>query len=138
MKTKMYCKQCAFGNLYRGPKPKFCQNCGVPLSIEAEVKRQIESSAAELKHKVQQNDPNEEDDEDVLIISLEALEVEIDNSDWQTHSVKMGQAVGTSDSEPKSAKKKRARGRPPKHDKQKFLEEFQREAGAKRPNKAEE
>ena len=145
MKTKMYCRQCAFGNLYQGPKPKFCQNCGSSLSMEAGADTGGEVAPKTYTmpegYSVDQggsNADNADNDENLKNIILDALEVEIDNTDWQTHSVKMGSAVGTRDSAPKLAPKKRGRGRPPKHDRERFLKEFQKEAGSKRPNKTEE
>ena len=70
---KLYCQQCGNGMTYASSKPKFCSQCGAPISIYSKQK--------ESKNENYEFDESlniEEDPADLNIGNMTSLDVDID------------------------------------------------------------
>ena len=107
-----YCQHCGSKNEYRFNKPKFCSNCGQPLSGEKILKQ--EPKTKEKKVSVSQ-DLDEEGTDIYEVPELSSLAYEIDFSD--KGSFRLGSLFNsqTKESQQSAPTSKPKRGRPRKN-----------------------
>jgi hypothetical protein len=140
---KIYCTECGSPTNYTSSKPKFCSACGSPFDKLVVNKVQLQKPTITkeniYKKPINQSknsfidDQEDYDDDDIQDVNnvpnIRSLDVELQANDMQ--KVKIGEIAGT------GASFKRQRNKTSKKltkaDKKKFLEEWQREAGAIRP-----
>lgn len=136
---KIYCTECGNPTTYTAAKPKFCSACGQPFdkSISKPTNQKVlANQPKKILPKVStilenQNDDIEDDyDEDVNHVpEINNLDVEIDRA--PSAKTRIGDIIGSSKSTSKREKIKTKDMT--KAERQKFLEDFKREAGAIRP-----
>lgn len=104
-----YCQHCGSKNEYRFNKPKFCSNCGQPLSGEKKLKQ--EPKVSEKKVSVSQ-DLDEEGTDVYEVPELSSLAYEIDFSN--NESFNLGSLFNNQPIESQQSAPKPKRGRPRK------------------------
>ena len=75
-----YCQECGSKNEYRFSKPKFCSNCGHPLSGEESVKSKQKVPPRKAQAQRIESDLDEEGTEIYEVPDLSRLEYEIESS----------------------------------------------------------
>lgn len=136
---KIYCTECGNPTTYTSAKPKFCSACGQPFdkSISNPTNQKVVTSQPKkIIPKVNAALNNEDDDfednydGDVNYVpKINNLDVEIDKA--PSTKTRIGDIIGSSKSVSKREKIKAKNAT--KAERQKFLEDFKREAGAIRP-----
>lgn len=130
---KAYCKQCGTATSYNMQKPKFCHNCGTPFSKVLNV-----SSYKATKTKPTLPTRSDEELSDDLIDSedynlpedINKLEFDMIGS-LQVKGTTVGDLAGTLD--PNTEFEPRLTPSEQNISEEKFLKDFQREAGTSRP-----
>ena len=148
---KIYCTECGNPTTYTSAKPKFCSACGEPFDKSVVNKVLLQKPTAdkpvtqnrpqkrilpriERKAEVENYDDNDDDyDDDYNSVNsvpqIDNLDIEIQET--ITQKTKIGDIIGSSKS---LNKREKLKGKnTTKAERQKFLEDFKREAGAIRP-----
>lgn len=149
---KLYCTECGSPTSYSASKPKFCSSCGTPFDKLVVNKVLMQKPTADkpvaprkivpiLKKATntqdEDTDPDFDDPEDDInevnrVPSIRRLDVEIDQHQPAQQKTKIGDILGSAKA---GAKREKIKAKPvTKADRKKFLEDFQREAGAIRPS----
>lgn len=136
---KIYCTECGNPTTYTAAKPKFCSACGQPFDksiskpanqkvLANQPKKTLPKVSTVLEN---ENDEFEDDyNEDVNHVpEINNLDVEIDRA--EPTKTRIGDIIGSSKSTSKREKIKTKDMT--KAERQKFLEDFKKEAGAIRP-----
>lgn len=109
-----YCQECGSKNEYRFSKPKFCSNCGHPLSgEESERNKNKKSPPRETRAERIESDFDEEGTEVYEVPDISRLEYDIETS--TSGSFSLGSLFKNVDSEYVEKKPKPKRGRPKKN-----------------------
>ena len=125
---KLYCQKCGSGTAYNMQKPKFCQSCG--SSFSASVKKP--SSVANKKSRSKTVSPvieDHEEEEASIPTNINKLEFDMVGS-LEVKGTTVATLAGTISP---NEKVNTERGSEPQVSKEKFLENFQKEAGTSRP-----
>lgn len=110
-----YCQECGSKNEYRFSKPKFCSNCGHPLSGEESVKPKQKVPPRKAQAQRIESDFDEEGTEVYEVPELSQLEYDIEVS--SNASFSMGSLFKNVRTDTESAPPKKKRGRPRKNGK---------------------
>lgn len=148
---KVYCTECGSPTNYTASKPKFCSSCGTSFDKLVVNKVLMQKPTADkpvapkrIAPKIQKATDIENDDEyddyddpedDINKInnvpSIRRLDVEIDQGPSVQQKTKIGDIIGSAKG---GAKREKIKGKNlTKAERQKFLEDFKKEAGAIRP-----
>ena len=128
---KIYCSACGHPNAYAATKPKFCNECGLKLGVS-----KAKATASPVLRAPINVEEGVLDEEEVEIVpQLGGLDVEVEP--YQTQGVTLQEIVDSNgdipDNESVASKPKRSKKTSKKvQDKarQKFLQDWQKEAGA--------
>jgi hypothetical protein len=142
---KIYCTECGSPTTYTAAKPKFCSACGMsfdklvinkvllqkPTVDQSKPVRKI-LPKIERKAEAENYDDNEDDDySDVNHVpEINNLDIEIEENPI-VRKTKIGDIIGSAKNASKREKNKSKNIT--KAERQKFLEDFKKEAGAIRP-----
>ncbi len=110
-----YCQECGSKNEYRFSKPKFCSNCGHPLSGEESVKPKQKVPPRKAQAQRIESDFDEEGTEVYEVPELSQLEYDIEVS--SNASFSMGSLFKNVRTDTESEPLKKRRGRPRKNGK---------------------
>ena len=119
---KLYCSSCGADNSYTMQKPKFCQKCGDSLDGTLKASRTTHSTSL----------PEEERDADV-VPNINKLDFDI-SGNQQVKGVSLEALSRIQTPQQPSNPQGKANKKVPRTSKKKVLEQFQKEAGAIRPN----
>jgi ribosomal protein L37E len=110
-----YCQECGSKNEYRFSKPKFCSNCGHPLSGEERAKPKQKVPPRKTQAERIESDFDEEGTEVYEVPELSQLEYDIEVS--SNTSFSMGSLFKNVRTDTESESPKKRRGRPRKNGK---------------------
>jgi len=125
----IYCQDCGHPNIYGSQKPNFCQSCGAPVG-------KTKAKLLKARKNAQQglDDDDSETTDATQVPDIDHLEVEIEGF-LRKKAIKMGDVAGTANPKEENPDDELV---PPQEgqaiSEKDFLEQFQKEAGAIRPN----
>jgi hypothetical protein len=94
----IYCQSCGQPNNYGSKKPKFCNNCGIPLDgskASAKPPKKLKKPKAEVKPKISAIELDYEDSESSSFLpNITRIEADIQTD--RVKGVKLGEIAGTS------------------------------------------
>ena len=128
---KTYCPNCGHGMSYSGAKPKFCSNCGTPISSLAKEENQNYQTNEDVETEEYESDEDQESLANLRNMSSLSVEIDTENSSRTT----FGDIARSSGSQVKgnvNLPKRQA----PQIDAQQTLNEIKKEAGTLRNNNA--
>jgi hypothetical protein len=142
---KLYCSECGTPTSYTSLKPKFCSGCGnafdktlinktseqKPITAKFEQPRRISPKVPVEPQFEKYDDEDDDYDQEEInhVPNISNLDCEIDEP--RRNQVKIGDIIG-SNKNPSRREKLKNKSQT-KSERKKFLEDFQREAGALRP-----
>lgn len=138
---KLYCQLCGHGQTYASTKPKFCNQCGSPISIYSKTElKEIKNKypRPQQKHQGLHRDYEfdeslnaEEDPENLNIGNMDSLHVDIDPLVIPRQTLgNIMKSQPEMDSPPKINEFKSVPA--PEQSEEEFLESFKKEAGTQR------
>jgi uncharacterized Zn finger protein (UPF0148 family) len=133
---KIYCTECGGPTSYSVNKPKFCSHCGNAFDKLVVNKTQVQKETISKIRPRQMEELNIEDDDDEgsevnYVPEISKIDYEIINE--SARKEKIGNIMGTSDPSMRTRQPRQKGKKITKAEKKKFLEDFQKEAGALRP-----
>ena len=105
----IYCTQCGHKNSYIGVKPKFCSNCGAPLSVNSKVEKNIEIKRPQNSRALNEDELLDDESDINEVPHIESLSYEIDSSGMGYTLHKFENFINAEKEESKSRKRPRKR-----------------------------
>jgi uncharacterized Zn finger protein (UPF0148 family) len=124
----IYCQKCGQPNHYGSKKPIFCGYCGE--SLDGRPKESVASKKQTLKERIAKAQNEDEEEEITLVPDIQKIDVEIESP--KLKGFKIGDIAGST---PENAAVDEAGIAPkegPPLDEEKFMSDFQKEAGSLR------